>query len=280
MSDKSSRINGFILSFQVSRVLHLIYRLVVQPNTSRAQCFAEAFISCGGMETLLVLLQRETKTGDPDVPQSTEHDKGLSSVKTDEDISLGDRRSLERKDLSLQENASEVENFYGPTLSDTERISSTSGNPLPRNLGGISYLISAENARNNVYNADKSDGIIVRIINLLGALVISGHLKFDSPAPLDVTSNLIGLLEAGGTMFDDKVSLLLFGLQKAFQAAPSRLMTSNAYKALLAASVCLYLCASSFYSKKLLLDFALSFGMLSALRSFVPFPLVCFMDLG
>ncbi|KAH6830812.1 WD-40 repeat family protein / beige-like protein [Perilla frutescens var. hirtella] len=223
---------------QVARVLHLIYRLVVQPNTSRAQSFAEAFISCGGMETLLVLLQRETKAGDYDVPQLlTEHDKRLSSAKTDEDIDHGDGRSLERKDLNLQENASELENFDGSSVSNSERTSSIYGNPLPRNLGGISYLISAENARNNVYNADKSDGIIVGIINLLGALVISGHLKFDLPAPLDVTSNLVGLLEAGGTMFDDKVSLLLFGLQKAFRAAPNRLMTSSAYKALLAASI-------------------------------------------
>ncbi|XP_042011643.1 BEACH domain-containing protein C2-like isoform X2 [Salvia splendens] len=226
------------LSFQVARVLNLIYRLVVQPNTSRAQTFAEAFISCGGMETLLVLLQRETKSGDSDVTQMlTEHDKGLSSAKVDEDNNHGDGKSLERKDLSLQENASEFENFDGSTVSNTERISSTSANPLPKNLGGISYLISAENALNNAYNADKSDGIIVRVVNLLGVLVISGHLKFDSPAPLDVTSNLHGLPEAGGTMFDDKVSLLLFGLQKAFQAAPNRLLTSNAYKALLAASI-------------------------------------------
>lgn len=233
------------LSFQVARVLHLIYRLVVQPNTSRAQSFAEALISCGGMETLLVLLQRETKAGDFDFPQmSAEHDKGLSSAKTDEDIDHGDGRSLERKDLSLQENASELENF--DTVSNSERISSMSANPLPRNLGGISYLISAENARNNVYNADKSDGIIVGTINLLGALVISGHLKFDSPTPSDVTSNIHGLLEAGGTMFDDKVSLLLFGLQKAFQAAPNRLLTCNAYKALLAASVRLFLFAYLF----------------------------------
>ncbi|KAJ6710029.1 BEIGE/BEACH-RELATED [Salix koriyanagi] len=38
-------------------------------------------------------------------------------------------------------------------------------------------------------------------------------------------------------MFDDKVSLLLFALQKAFQAAPNRLMTTTVYTALLAASV-------------------------------------------
>lgn len=227
-------------------MLHLIYRLVVQPNTSRAQTFVEAFISCGGIETLLVLLQRETKVGDCDVPELiTEQDKAFSSAKTDEDTAAGaspetnraDGGSLERNDLKLHENASEPETSGGPTVTNISRMSSISENTLLRNFGGISYLISAENARNNVYNDDKSDGIIVGIINLLGALVISGHLKFDSPAPLDITSNIFGLLEGGGTMFDDKVALLLFGLQKAFQAAPNRLMTCSAYKALLAASV-------------------------------------------
>ncbi|KAK6138409.1 hypothetical protein DH2020_027883 [Rehmannia glutinosa] len=149
---------------QVARVLHLIYRLVVQPNMPRAQTFAEAFISCGGIETLLVLLQRETKAGDRDVVELlTEHDKALSSAKTDADI--------------------------------------------------------AEGASANIGH------------------VISGHLKFDAPAPPEMTSNLLGLLEGGGTMFDDKVSLLLFGLQKAFQAAPNRLMTRSVYTSLLAASI-------------------------------------------
>ncbi|KAL7108777.1 hypothetical protein ACP275_06G135100 [Erythranthe tilingii] len=232
-------------SNQVARVLHLIYRLVVQPNKSRAQTFAEAFISCGGIETLLVLLQRETKAGDCDVPEAlAEHDEALAS-NTDVDdsevasskIGHSDGGSLERRDLNLQENAPETENFTGPIVSNIERMSSISENPFNRNLGGISYSISAENARNNVYNIDKSDGIVVGIINLLGALVISGHLKFDSPPLLDVKNNILDMLEGGGTMFDDKVSLLLFGLQKAFQAAPNRLMTCNVYTALLAASI-------------------------------------------
>lgn len=41
--------------------------------------FAEAFIACGGIETLLVLLQRETKAGDESIPElSTENNKSLS----------------------------------------------------------------------------------------------------------------------------------------------------------------------------------------------------------
>ena len=66
-----------------------------------------------------------------------------------------------------------------------------------------------------------------------------------------MSNNIIGntLPDGGGSMFEDKVSLLLFALQKAFQAAPNRLLTSNVYAALLGASVrlifsdvCMFLC--------------------------------------
>ncbi|XP_075518514.1 BEACH domain-containing protein C2-like [Primulina tabacum] len=241
---------GFIVDCpqpnQVARVLHLMYRLVVQPNTSRAQSFAEAFTSFGGIETLLVLLQREAKAGDHAAAEySNKQGESLSSSKTDTDITEGISENgehgyagyMEQKDSTLHENDSELECFSGPTVSNIERMSSISENPFTRNLGGISFSISAENARNNVYNDDKSDGIVLGIINLIGALVIAGHLKFDAPAPPNVSKNIVGLLEGGGTMFNDKVSLLLFGLQKAFQAAPHRLMTNSAYTALLAASI-------------------------------------------
>ncbi|KAG8363377.1 hypothetical protein BUALT_Bualt19G0016000 [Buddleja alternifolia] len=231
---------------QVSRVLHLIHRLVVQPNKPRAQTFAEAFISSGGIETLLVLLQREAKAGDYDVPEfSTQFQEAPPSDITDTDSieraptsTLHDNMEpMAEKKLILHENASEAKNVGRHRVSNIERMLSFPANPYLKNLGGISSSISAENARNNVYNVDRSDGIIVGIINLLGALVISGHLKFDTPVPPDVTSNSLSLLEGGGTMFDDKVSLLLFGLQKAFQAAPNRLMTTSAYTALLTATI-------------------------------------------
>lgn len=51
---------------QVARVLHLIYRLVVQPNASKAGMFADAFISSEGIEAVPVL-QREAKFGNQDV---------------------------------------------------------------------------------------------------------------------------------------------------------------------------------------------------------------------
>ncbi|KAL0015569.1 hypothetical protein SO802_002638 [Lithocarpus litseifolius] len=120
-----------------------------------------------------------------------------------------------------------------------ERMTSASENPLIKNLGGISLSISADNARNNVYNIEKSDGIVVGIIGLLGALLASGHLKFGSHASSDMSSSLFGsgLPDGGGTMFDDKVCLLLYALKKAFHAAPNKLMTGNVYTALMGASI-------------------------------------------
>lgn len=233
---------------QVARILHLIYRLVVQPNASRALTFAEAFISGGGVETLLVLLQREAKAGDhygADLENDKSLDVGSEGIGADfvqdnachENVGHMEENKFNLNENSNYESWSTENNVAIPVEATIQRVSSVSENPFIKNLGGISFSISAENARNNVYNADKSDGIAVSIINLLGTLVISGHLKFDIPAPPDMTNNILGFLDGGGTMFDDKVSLLLFALQKAFQAAPNRLMTSRVYTALLGASI-------------------------------------------
>ncbi|KAL5792543.1 hypothetical protein ACOSP7_001137 [Xanthoceras sorbifolium] len=256
-TDDVRRLLGFLVDCpqpnQVARVLHLIYRLVVQPNTARAQTFAEAFISSGGIESLLVLLQKEAKAGDHSVPESiTKSDGSLSVQDTELESDAGNvERSEDDKVASQRESDMQEKDFEslplntgsGPvaisTGMDIERISSFSEYPFIKNLGGISLSISADNARNNVYNIDKSDGVVVAIIGLVGALITHGHLKFGSHAPSDMTSNFgsIGLHDRGGTMFDDRVALLLFALQKAFQAAPNRLMTNNVYTALLGASI-------------------------------------------
>lgn len=233
-------------------MLHLIYRLLVQPNTSRARTFSEAFVCSGGIETLLVLLQREAKAGDCIVAESTMGEESVSSDVPRLDIDVLEKNhdvggSMGDGELFVSENNhqhqsrdSSASSFAVPTGVDIERTTSVSESSFHKNVGGITLSISAENARNNVYNADRSDGIIVAIIGLLGALVSSGHLGVGSHDPPDATSNLLGtgLLDGGGTMFDDKISLLLFSLQKVFQAAPNRLMTHNVYTALLGASVC------------------------------------------
>ncbi|CAI9278052.1 unnamed protein product [Lactuca saligna] len=217
---------------QVSRALHLIYRLVIQPNTSRAQTFAEAFISCGGIETLLVLLQREAKSGDHDIQ---DHDYEAESGSGYPDNShADDNTSFNGSEFSSfdphRQNSVFAASSVGSRLSASE-------SQLIKNLGGISFSINAENARTNIYNIDKGDGIVVAIIGLFGALVSSGYLKFGSHAPTDLSGNLHSLLEGAGSMFDDKVSLLHFALQKTLQAAPNRLMTGNVYTALLSASL-------------------------------------------
>lgn len=239
---------------QVARVIHLIYRLVVQPNATRAQTFAEAFIGSGGIETLLVLLQREAKIGDNNILEHTAKTDQIlvnqGTEKVDSGSGVPEKDPVEEypkeTDQISEKKGGEAQLLDGvtntPIISPTkkvERMSSVSESQFMRNLGGISLSISADNARNNVFNIDKSDGIVVGIIGLLGALVAHGHLKFGSHAPSEMASSLFGggLNDGGGTMFDDKVSLLLFALQKAFQAAPNRLMTTNVYNALLGASI-------------------------------------------
>lgn len=248
--------NIILLLFQVARVLHLMYRLVVQPNMSRAQTFSDAFLSGGGIETLLVLLQREVKTGDCDDLSTVDHNVTNASAQEAEldteahclmgSSEVGETGYTKERETGVNAMESVLFNGAGATISSRstiEKMQSIPENAFLKNLGGISFSISAENARNNAYNVDKSDEIVLGIINLLGSLVSSGYLKFGTHAPPDVTNNLLGLLEGGGTMFDDKVSLLLFALQKAFQAAPNRLMTSRVYTALLGASV--LICFSS-----------------------------------
>ncbi|KAJ0819058.1 putative transcription factor WD40-like family [Helianthus annuus] len=223
---------------QVARALHLIHRLVAQPN-SRAETFAEAFVSCGGIETLLVLLQREAKAGDHDAPEYDDDNLSVSGYKSEgwpENYNSDDAVSLNGSEFSSYDphNRNSVlscmASSIGSRLSASESL-------FIKNLGGIRFSISAENARKNVYNIDKSDGIVVAIIGLFGALVGAGHLKFGSHAPSDLTGNLHGLLEGTGSMLDDKVSLVHFALQKTLQAAPNRLMTGNVYMSLLSASL-------------------------------------------
>ncbi|KAM7275307.1 hypothetical protein ACFE04_017173 [Oxalis oulophora] len=248
---------GFIVDSpqpnQVARTLHLIYRLLVQPNTARAHTFAEAFISRGGVETLLVLLQREAKAGDHSVTESkAQNGYSLSTqgIKLDsanlapEKTKDDEPQSQTGNDIILNEKKNDSYRFIGSSSRifrsggmKFERISSITENLFVKNLGGINLSISADNARNNVYNIDKSDGVVVAIIGLLGALVTSGHLKFGARPPSDMSFLGSGFNEGAGTMFDDKVSLLLFALQKAFQSAPKRLMTCNVYTALLGASL-------------------------------------------
>jgi hypothetical protein len=166
--------------FQVARVLNLIYRLVVQPNTARAHMFAESFITCGGIETLLVLLQREAKAGDHSIPELVAKSEDSLPVQETE-LDIGNGTSERSQNDEQERDLTSQDKDYEPEFLDSggggspvttspgmeiERMSSVSENPSAKNLGGINLSISADNARNNVYNVDRSDGIVVAIIGL------------------------------------------------------------------------------------------------------------------
>ncbi|KAL1219198.1 BEACH domain-containing protein C2 [Cardamine amara subsp. amara] len=239
------RLLGFIIDSpqpnQVARVLHLMFRLVVQPNAAKAQTFAEAFITSGGIETLLVLLQREAKTGDEHVADSVA--KGGTSVPTyhseqSQHSGVGLSKQL---DSVPQDNEGESHAHVG-SLKETESVQQEKAtvkcdsDSVTISNSSVSETPFNNNARNKV---DDKDRVMVGIVRLIGALISKGHLKVSLGGKSDAMSNFmgIGIHESGGTMFDDKVALLLFALMKAFQAAPNRLLTDNVYTTLLGASI-------------------------------------------
>jgi hypothetical protein len=208
--------------------------------------FAQSFISCGGVEALLVLLQREAKSGSKNnfnscnVPQNAalwnerSHSKSTDSVlkpASSEDNCNHEIQSVDRDELPSHEpNADLDESTSKWCLLKNQFI---------KNLGGTDFPNITDNVQNNVYNIDNGDGVVVGIVHVLGALLASGHLKLASPIakPKLPSGFLTTTSGEGNSMFEDRVSLLLFALQKAFQAAPRRLMTRNVYRSLMSAVV-------------------------------------------
>ncbi|KAF8765456.1 hypothetical protein HU200_008602 [Digitaria exilis] len=249
-SDDVRCLVGFVVDCpqpnQVARVLLLIYRLIAHPNTSRANLFAQSFISRGVVEALLVLLQREAKSGDNHIFYSCKVQQNAASWNGSSKLT---NKDLELKAASDEENSKDHQiqsvHHNEPTSHETgtglESISKwclLKGQFL-KNLGGIDVLNISDNVQNSVYNIDNGDGVLVGIVRVLGALVASGHLTFTSstmrpklPSGFLTTSN-----GEGNTMFEDRVSLLLFSLQKAFQSAPRRLMTRNVYRAFISSVI-------------------------------------------
>ncbi|KAF9612011.1 hypothetical protein IFM89_037294 [Coptis chinensis] len=151
-----------------------------------------AFPGCE--ETLFVLLQREAKAGDNSNTENSivkneeneflqgsvdvtgimdeiSHNEALVAVEGNESVSDGEA-------FELQLSGSGGNSIDASIRNSIDRRTSVSENLLVKNLGGISFSITADSARNNVYNIDNGYGIVVRIISLLGALVAAGHLKF------------------------------------------------------------------------------------------------------
>ncbi|KAJ7520664.1 hypothetical protein O6H91_19G016400 [Diphasiastrum complanatum] len=255
---------------QVARVLHLLYRLVVQPNASRSSMFAELLVTNGGLEMLLALLQRESQMVDSIASvQSFTTESKLERGQDDKDepsISTASSNSGELNTIAHGEENPVVANCNGKEESQQKSVSLTSkmiGGEhtveessirsftklvssvrssagrlyADRKIGGISLSISADSARNNFRNIDSGDGIMVGVVSLLGALVAGGHVKLSTLASSIIpqfgasSTTTIGELNPGSSIG----AWILYALQKAFQAAPNRLLTDNVYTALLAA---------------------------------------------
>lgn len=249
-------------------MLHLIYRLVVQPNTSKAGIFAETLLASGGVEMLLTLLQRETELGeslslvstsDPDAKIGSEMQNAQEDGRMGIDgnsLSLGvkgtgDDQSIDSKGKVNYLTTSKFLDVSG--LLDQEQrqwplptqevvLVARSSAQRGANLGGISLSISADRARNKFRNVDSGDGIMVGIVSLLGALIGRGHLKAMSstlaasqPMPKMIANPVLGEGFPGTSA--TAVVWLLYAMQKAFEAAPQRLMTVNVYAALLPAVI-------------------------------------------
>jgi len=262
--------------WQVARVLHLIYRLVVQPNTTKAAAFADTLLANGGVEMLLTLLRREAELGEGLINTSTEAtdpETKNSGSNNDEQVANEQEELTEevpssfiREGIKLTEESGEFSNPKSLGTYDeprgirkddlqlplpTKTVVSVARSrsfaykaPAAGTLGGISSSISADSVRNKFRNVDCSDGIMVGIVTLLGALISGGHLKVMSFG-MAVSQSSPSSAGAGVTVSGEgttgvaatAVVWLLFALEKAFQSAPKKLMTVNVYAALLPAVI-------------------------------------------
>lgn len=246
-------------------MLQLIYRLVVQPKSTKADTFASMFLENGGVEMLLFLLRKEesevqgstTLAGSKStkfVHESKEHvrveEEALHSgvpMNVSNDCH-GSTRVEELEDLprpiSLSPPSNTDINEQSPL--PTQKIISivrslSAGNKAPPagDTGDISLSASADTVDNRLRNEDSCDGIMVGVVSLIAGLFSGGHLKvMSSGLETSVLLSSTGsreMLSAYGSpgVAASAVVWLLYALQKAFQAAPKKLLTESVYAALL-----------------------------------------------
>ncbi|KAL3680877.1 hypothetical protein R1sor_023833 [Riccia sorocarpa] len=253
---------------QVARVLHLIYRLVVQPNAGRAALFAETLLASGAVEMLLILLQREADLHEPPsavltvwdsandtpvaTPQSSKSDSGVSPAQNDgapdpssssEDSGFSQGQSLDLPaglpPIKVRPSASKSFSSKSKRFPSVRLDLAGQKKYAGRNLGGISLSISADNARINFRNLDSGDGIMVGVVSLIGALISGGFLKlvsFSSAATFASSKSSGEITSTGEGGIGIAVGIgtwMMYALRQAFEAAPKRLLTDNVYSVIL-----------------------------------------------
>ncbi|KAM0849147.1 hypothetical protein ACQ4PT_053922 [Festuca glaucescens] len=221
-SDDVHRLVGFVVDCpqpnQVARVLLLIYRLIVHPNSTRAQMFAQSFISRGGVEALLVLLQREAKSGGNNifnscnVPQNAALWNGGSHSKSSNSDSVLKPASSE---ANCNHEIQSVDRDELPSHEPNTGLDESTSkwcvlkDQFIKNLGGTDFPNITDNVQNNVYNIDNGDGVLVGIVHVFGALLASGHLKLASPIakPKLPSGFLTTTSGEGNSMFEDRINI-------------------------------------------------------------------------
>eukprot|EP00850_Spirogloea_muscicola_P008241 SM000043S15869 [mRNA] locus=s43:763446:778532:+ [translate_table: standard] len=209
---------------QVARVLQLMYRLIVQPNSARSKAFAELLLATGAGELLLALLRSEGAQGEASLlpTQSTDalaRQRPLANMQ-------GAGNQVPATPAAVVETEPESKVEVRSTTYSTATKGGTALRPsvdIPSGqwpisskaaLGGISLSISASSARANFCSGSgRGDDVVAAVVALLGALAVGGLLNFQMP---------LG-------------EWILVALEKALQRAPQRLLTSTVYESMLKA---------------------------------------------
>lgn len=240
-------------------MLQLIYRLVVQPKTTKADTFASMFLENGGVEMLLFLLRKVESEVKGSKSTKLVHES-KEQVTVEEEAPHSGVPMNVSNDCNETTRVEELEDLPSPSSprpqSDTDinrqsplptqkvisivrSLSASSKAPPAGDIGVISLPVSADTVDNKLRNEDSCDEILVGVVSLIAALFSGGHLKVmssgvETSVLLSSPSGSREMLSTDGSPGVAASAVwLLYALQKAFQAAPKKLLTESVYAALL-----------------------------------------------
>jgi hypothetical protein len=247
-------------------VLQLIYRLVVQPKTTKADTFASIFLENGGVEMLLFLLRKEeSEVKESTIVAGSKSTKlvyeAKEQVTVEEEAPHSGVPMNVSNDCNESTRVEELEDLPSPSspssqsdtdinqqsplptqkiISIVQSLSASNKAPPAGDIGVISLPVGADTVDNKNRNEDSCDGILVGVVSLIAALFSGGHLKVmssdvETSVLLSSPSGSREMLSTDGSpgVAASAVVWLLYALQKAFQAAPKKLLTESVYAALL-----------------------------------------------